>query len=181
MPKIDTFITSKTWDYKNKCMYPDKDIVERELEDVERLLVEGHTVEWRSNNLVMTLNMDKFNTIVKPLFPDFDSRPEKYELPIEDNNSTQGRPLPPEGIYVAEGADANLLPKDAKIEIKDIIPTEDPNAVEVVLAKEFKPEDKKESEDKKDSKEKEDKKEEKEVKPNIKPEAKPEAKEDKKK
>lgn len=181
MPKIDTFITSKTWDYKNKCMYPDKDIVERELEDVERLLVEGHTIEWRSNNLVMTLNMDKFNTIVKPLFPDFDSRPEKYELPIEDNNSTQGRPLPPEGIYVAEGADANLLPKDAKIEIKDIIPTEDPNAVEVVLAKEFKPEDKKESEDKKDSKEKEDKKEEKEVKPNIKPEAKPEVKEDKKK
>lgn len=177
MPKIDTFITSKTWDYKNKCMYPDKDIVERELEDVERLLVEGHTIEWRSNNLVMTLNMDKFNTIVKPLFPDFDSRPEKYELPIEDNKSTQGRPLPPEGIYLAEGADANLLPKDAKIEIKDIIPTEDPNAVEVVLTKEFKPEDKKESEDKKDSKEKEDKKEEKEVKPNIKPEA----KEDKKK
>lgn len=175
MPKIDTFITSKTWDYKNKCMYPDKDIVERELEDVERLLVEGHTIEWRSNNLVMTLNMDKFNTIVKPLFPDFDSRPEKYELPIEDNNSTQGRPLPPEGIYVAEGADANLLPKDAKIEIKDIIPTEDPNAVEVILAKEFKPEDKKET------KEKEDKKEEKEVKPNIKPEAKPEVKEDKKK
>lgn len=181
MPKIDTFITSKTWDYKNKCMYPDKDIVERELEDVERLLVEGHTIEWRSNNLVMTLNMDKFNTIVKPLFPDFDSRPEKYELPKEDNNSTQGRPLPPEGIYVAEGADANLLPKDAKIEIKDIIPTEDPNAVEVVLTKEIKPEDKKESEDKKDSKEKEDKKEEKEDKPNIKPEAKPEAKEDKKK
>lgn len=175
MPKIDTFITSKTWDYKNKCMYPDKDIVERELEDVERLLVEGHTIEWRSNNLVMTLNMDKFNTIVKPLFPDFDSRPEKYELPIEDNNSTQGRPLPPEGIYVAEGADVNLLPKDAKIEIKDIIPTEDPNAVEVVLTKEFKPEEKKET------KEKEDKKEEKEVKPNIKPEAKPEAKEDKKK
>ena len=175
MPKIDTFITSKTWDYKNKCMYPDKDIVERELEDVERLLVEGHTIEWRSNNLVMTLNMDKFNTIVKPLFPDFDSRPEKYELPIEDNNSTQGRPLPPEGIYVAEGADTNLLPKDAKIEIKDIIPTEDPNAVEVVLTKEFKPEDKKEN------KEKEDKKEEKEDKPNIKPEAKPEAKEDKKK
>lgn len=177
MPKIDTFITSKTWDYKNKCMYPDKDIVERELEDVERLLVEGHTIEWRSNNLVMTLNMDKFNTIVKPLFPDFDSRPEKYELPIGDNNSTQGRPLPPDGIYIAEGADANLLPKDAKIEIQDIIPTEDPNAVEVVLTKEFKPEDKKESEDKKDSKEKEDKKEEKEVKPNIKPEA----KEDKKK
>lgn len=176
MPKIDTFITSKTWDYKNKCMYPDKDIVERELEDVERLLVEGHTIEWRSNNLVMTLNMDKFNTIVKPLFPDFDSRPEKYELPIEDNNSTQGRPLPPEGIYVAEGADANLLPKDAKIEIKDIIPTEDPNAVEVVLAKEFKPEDKKEAKEKE-----EDKKEEKEVKPNIKPEAKPEVKEDKKK
>lgn len=175
MPKIDTFITSKTWDYKNKCMYPDKDIVERELEDVERLLVEGHTIEWRSNNLVMTLNMDKFNTIVKPLFPDFDSRPEKYELPIEENNSTQGRPLPPEGIYVAEGADANLLPKDAKIEIKDIIPTEDPNTVEVVLTKEFKPEDKKEA------KEKEDKKEEKEDKPNIKPEAKPEAKEDKKK
>ena len=171
MPKIDTFITSKTWDYKNKCMYPDKDIVERELEDVERLLVEGHTIEWRSNNLVMTLNMDKFNTIVKPLFPDFDSRPEKYELPIEENNSTQGRPLPPEGIYVAEGADANLLPKDAKIEIKDIIPTEDPNAVEVVLTKEFKPKDKKEAT------EKEDKKEEKEVKPNIKPEA----KEDKKK
>lgn len=175
MPKISTFITSKTWDYKNKCMYPDKDIVERDLEDVERLLVEGHTIEWRSNNLVMTLNMDKFNTIVKPLFPDFDSRPEKYELPIEDNNSTQGRPLPPEGIYVAEGADANLLPKDAKIEIEDIIPTEDPNAVEVVLTKEFKPEDKKET------KEKEDKKEEKEVKPNIKPEAKPEVKEDKKK
>ena len=175
MPKIDTFITSKTWDYKNKCMYPDKDIVERELEDVERLLVEGHTIEWRSNNLVMTLNMDKFNTIVKPLFPDFDSRPEKYELPIEENNSTQGRPLPPEGIYIAEGADANLLPKDAKIEIKDIIPTEDPNVVEVVLTKEFKPEDKKET------KEKEDKKEEKEVKPNIKPETKPEAKEDKKK
>lgn len=171
MPKIDTFITSKTWDYKNKCMYPDKDIVERDLEDVERLLVEGHTIEWRSNNLVMTLNMDKFNTIVKPLFPDFDSRPEKYELPIEDNNSTQGRPLPPEGIYVAEGADANPLPKDAKIDIEDIIPTEDPNAVEVVLAKKVKPEDKKEA------KEKEDKKEEKEVKPNIKPEA----KEDKKK
>lgn len=170
MPKISTFITSKTWDYKNKCMYPDKDVVERELEDVERLLVEGHTIEWRSNNLVMTLNMDKFNTVVKPLFPEFNSNPERYELPIEENNSTIGRPLPPEGIYVAEGADSNLLPKDAKIEIEDIIPEKDPNTVEVVT-KEIKPEDKKET------KEKEDKKEEKEVKPNIKPEA----KEDKKK
>lgn len=171
MPKISTFITSKTWDYKNKCMYPDKDVVERELEDVERLLVEGHTIEWRSNNLVMTLNMDKFNTVVKPLFPEFNSNPERYELPIEENNSTIGRPLPPEGIYVAEGADSNSLPKDAKIEIEDIIPAKDPNTVEVVTAKEIKPEDKKET------KEKEDKKEEKEVKPNIKPEA----KEDKKK
>lgn len=171
MPKISTFITSKTWDYKNKCMYPDKDVVERELEDVERLLVEGHTIEWRSNNLVMTLNMDKFNTVVKPLFPEFNSNPERYELPIEENNSTIGRPLPPEGIYVAEGADSNLLPKDAKIDIEDIIPVEDPNTVEVVSTKEIKPEDKKEA------KEKEDKKEEKEDKPNIKPEA----KEDKKK
>ena len=116
MAKIATFITSKTWDYKNKCMYPDKDVVERELEDVERLLVEGHTVEWRSNYLVMTLTMDKFNTVVKPLFPEFNSNPEKHELPT--TNEVTGMPLPPDGTYVAQDAEKDLVPEDKDLEIK---------------------------------------------------------------
>lgn len=150
MPTIATFITSKTWDYKNKCMYPDKDVVDRELEDVERLIVEGHTIEWRSENLIMTLTMDKFNEIVKPLFPDYYSIADKIESPIE--NVITGRPLPPDGTYVNKEAEGDLIPKEEVKpstikpgKINKIEPTEEVNTVKIATPKEEeKKEDKKE-------------------------------------
>lgn len=150
MPTIATFITSKTWDYKNKCMYPDKDVVDRELEDVERLIVEGHTIEWRSENLIMTLTMDKFNDIVKPLFPDYYSVADKVESPIE--NVITGRPLPPDGTYVNKEAEEDLVPKEEVNpstikpgKINKIEPTVEPT----------KEKESKEKEDKKETKEEE--------------------------
>ena len=153
MPAIATFITSKTWDYKNKCMYPDKDVVDRELEDVERLIVEGHTIEWRSENLIMTLTMDKFNEIVKPLFPDYYSIADKIESPIE--NVITGRPLPPDGTYVNKDAEGDLIPKEEvnpstikPEKINKIEPVEDTKTVKIATVKEEKKEDKKEEKSK---------------------------------
>lgn len=69
--KILTYVTSRTYDTKELVMYPDTVPVERDLKDVERLILEGHSIQWRKGTLIMDLTLSKFNSAVKPLFPDY--------------------------------------------------------------------------------------------------------------
>lgn len=69
--KILTYVTSRTYDTKEFVMYPDTVPVERDLKDVERLILEGHSIQWRKGTLIMDLTLSKFNSAVKPLFPDY--------------------------------------------------------------------------------------------------------------
>lgn len=70
---VRTYVTSMTYDTLKDVMYPDLEEVERTVEEVERLILQGHTVEYRfGDNRSVILDIDKFNTFVKPHFPTTD-------------------------------------------------------------------------------------------------------------
>ena len=80
MPQILTYVSSNTFDEVLMKMYPDGEAVERDIDEVERLIIQGHTVQYRFGNNSVDLTLDKLNTLVKPLFKD---EPVE-EVPAED-------------------------------------------------------------------------------------------------
>ena len=73
MAKVLTYVSSYTYDTLLNIMYPDEHAIERSLQEVERLIIQGHTVEYRfGNNLSTVLDMDRFNEFVRPKYADED-------------------------------------------------------------------------------------------------------------
>ena len=73
MAKVATYVSSSTYDTLLNIMYPDEHVVERSLQEVERLIIQGHTVEYRfGNNMSTVLDMDRFNEFVRPKYADED-------------------------------------------------------------------------------------------------------------
>ena len=63
-----TYVSSLTYDLVHHKMYPDALPVERSLEEIERLLTSGHTIEWRNGTNRTVLTTNTFDTLVKPLY-----------------------------------------------------------------------------------------------------------------
>ena len=83
--KVKTYVTSYTYDIVENKMYPDEDVVERELKEVERLLLQGHTVEYRFGDAMSTvLDMDKFKEFLVPLDPVYNVKRSSSTI-IEDS------------------------------------------------------------------------------------------------
>ena len=73
MAKVLTYVSSYTYDTLLNIMYPDEHAIERSLQEVERLIIQGHTVEYRfGNNMSTVLDMDRFNEFVRPKYADED-------------------------------------------------------------------------------------------------------------
>ncbi len=69
MATILTYVSSHTYDELLGIMYPDETAKERTLEEIERLIVQGHSIEHRfGDNMTTLLDLDKFNTYVKPKY-----------------------------------------------------------------------------------------------------------------
>ena len=67
-----TYVSSLTYDLVHHKMYPDALPVERSLEEIERLLTSGHTIEWRNGTNRTVLTTNTFETLVKPLYKMYD-------------------------------------------------------------------------------------------------------------
>lgn len=66
---IKTYVSSSTYDTLLNIMYPDMEAKDRTLQEVERLIIQGHTVEYRfGNNMSTTLTMEKFNEFIRPKY-----------------------------------------------------------------------------------------------------------------
>lgn len=70
MSKILTYVASNTYDEVELKMYPDEEPVLRDADEIERLIVQGHLVQYRKGTMSMDLDLEKFNTLVKPLYID---------------------------------------------------------------------------------------------------------------
>ena len=83
--KVKTYVTSYTYDIVENKMYPDEEVVERELKEVGRLLLQGHTVEYRFGDAMSTvLDMDKFKEFLVPLDPEYNVKRSSSTI-IEDS------------------------------------------------------------------------------------------------
>lgn len=70
MSKILTYVASNTYDEVELKMYPDEEPVLRDADEIERLIVQGHLVQYRKGTMSMDLDLEKFNSLVKPLYMD---------------------------------------------------------------------------------------------------------------
>ena len=65
--EVLTYVRSTTYDILLNKMYPDNEATMRPAEEIERLIKQGHVIEWRENNKSMELNLDMFTKILLPL------------------------------------------------------------------------------------------------------------------
>ena len=73
MAKVLTYVSSNTYDTLLNIMYPDDHAIYRSVQEVERLIIQGHTVEYRfGSNLSTVLDMDRFNEFIRPKYADDD-------------------------------------------------------------------------------------------------------------
>ena len=73
MAKVLTYVSSNTYDTLLNIMYPDDHATYRSVQEVERLIIQGHTVEYRfGSNLSTVLDMDIFNEFIRPKYADDD-------------------------------------------------------------------------------------------------------------
>ena len=73
MAKVLTYVSSNTYDTLLNIMYPDDHATYRSVQEVERLIIQGHTVEYRfGSNLSTVLDMDRFNEFIRPKYADDD-------------------------------------------------------------------------------------------------------------
>lgn len=131
MAGVRTYVSSYTYDTLLNIMYPDDHEKERSVQEVERLIVQGHTVEYRfGNNMSTVLDMDKFNEYVRPKYTDdpvpsniqevmFQNEldnltpvaPEPERINLEQNNSiasvnlTPLQPIEPKKVEIEEKAE----------------------------------------------------------------------------
>lgn len=96
MAGVRTYVSSYTYDTLLNIMYPDDHEKERSVQEVERLIVQGHTVEYRfGNNMSTILDMDKFNEYVRPKYTD-EPVPSNIQEVIFQNELDNLTPVAPE-------------------------------------------------------------------------------------
>lgn len=135
MAGVRTYVSSYTYDTLLNIMYPDDHEKERSVQEVERLIVQGHTVEYRfGNNMSTVLDMDKFNEYVRPKYTDepIPSNIQEVMFQNELDNLTPVAPEP-ERISLDQNSIATvnltplqpLEPKKVEEEIKEEKVTEE--------------------------------------------------------
>ena len=119
MAKIVTYVSSYTYDELLGIMYPDDVAKERALEEVERLIVQGHTIEHRfGDNMATVLDLEKFNTYVKPNYSDEEIAPVEVQevmLQNELNNLVPDTNLTPEITPVVESPAEVVAEKEDEV------------------------------------------------------------------
>lgn len=119
--KVKTYVSSYTYDTLLNIMYPDNEAKMRSIPEVERLIVQGHTVEYRFGvNQSTVLDMDKFNEFIRP------KQVEEPTTPLNIN----------ELEFQAELN--NLYPQAPEVSVEPVI-EEQPVNVTLVAAQEVKP------------------------------------------
>lgn len=110
-----TYVKSRTYDVIHNKMYPDNEAVNRAPEEIERLIKQGHLVEWRESNKAMELNIDLFNNILLPLLVDEDAN---VVTDIVDNGDTvlfvetKSEPVPVATIIQSSPEKGYILPNE---------------------------------------------------------------------
>ena len=133
-----TYVKSKTYDVLHNKMYPDNEAVKRSPEEIERLIKQGHTVEWRESNKAMELNIDLFNNILLPLLVDEDAN---VVTDIVDNGDTilfvetKSEPVPVATVIQSSPQEGYILPDEVKsVEPKvEEVKIEEPKLEEPVI------------------------------------------------
>lgn len=118
--KVKTYVTSYTYDIVENKMYPDEEIVERELKEVERLLLQGHTVEYRFGDAMSTvLDMDKFKEFLVPLDPEYNVKRSSSTI-IEDSFQRTLESLTPRVEETTPISIVNEVPPVTNVSILDV-------------------------------------------------------------
>ena len=118
--KVKTYVTSYTYDIVENKMYPDEEVVERELKEVERLLQQGHTVEYRFGDAMSTvLDMDKFKEFLVPLDPEYKVK-KSSRLIVDDSFQKTLESLTPKVEEVAPIPIVNEVPPVSNVSILDV-------------------------------------------------------------
>ena len=98
MAKIKTYVASNTYDTLLNIMYPDDEAKDRTVQEVERLIVQGHTVEYRfGSNMSVVLDIDKFNEFIRPKFTE-DPTPINTQEEDLKNQLSNMTPVSPENV-----------------------------------------------------------------------------------
>lgn len=137
MAGVRTYVSSYTYDTLLNIMYPDDHEKERSVQEVERLIVQGHTVEYRfGNNMSTVLDMDKFNEYVRPKYTD-EPVPSNIQEVIFQNELDNLTPVAPEPerIVLDQNAIASvnltpLQPLEPKKVEEEKVTEEQPKATE---------------------------------------------------
>lgn len=96
--KIKTYVSSNTYDTLLNIMYPDDEAKDRTIQEVERLIVQGHTVEYRfGSNMSVVLDIDKFNEFIRPKFAE-DPTPINTQEEDLKNQLSNMTPVAPENV-----------------------------------------------------------------------------------
>ena len=132
MSKILTYVASNTYDEVELKMYPDEEPVLRDADEIERLIVQGHLVQYRKGTMSMDLDLEKFNTLVKPLYID--------ETPVNSVSNFDSildgiAPSIESGVDVEASASTSSIPED--------FPTEVSKGIDNIITPEPVPEEKK--------------------------------------
>ena len=137
MAGVRTYVSSYTYDTLLNIMYPDDHEKERSVQEVERLIVQGHTVEYRfGNNMSTVLDMDKFNEYVRPKYTD-EPVPSNIQEVIFQNELDNLTPVAPEPerIVLDQNAIASvnltpLQPLEPKKSEEEKVTEEQPKSTE---------------------------------------------------
>ena len=118
--KVKTYVTSYTYDIVENKMYPDEEVVERELKEVERLLRQGHTVEYRFGDAMSTvLDMVKFKEFLVPLDPEYNVK-KSSGIIIEDSFQRTLESLTPRVEETTPIPIINEIPPVTNVSILDV-------------------------------------------------------------
>lgn len=131
MAGVRTYVSSYTYDTLLNIMYPDDHEKERSVQEVERLIVQGHTVEYRfGNNMSTILDMDKFNEYVRPKYTD-EPVPSNIQEVIFQNELDNLTPVAPEPERIV--LDQNAI---ASVNLTPLQPLEPKKVVEEKVTEE---------------------------------------------
>ena len=132
--EVLTYVKSTSYDILLNKMYPDGEAVLRPAEEIERLIKQGHIVEWRESNKSMELTIDSFNTVLLPLITVqeeittiIEGEPEIIVETILPETPTIIQEATPEGLFVSE---ENTTPEVEEVVVEPI--TEDVVVEEVI-------------------------------------------------
>lgn len=87
--KLSTYVTSYTWDEKTSTSFPEHVEVERTIDEIDRLIREGHTVKVVLGDTVLEMTPTLFDSILMPLYPDYIRDEIRFTLDsFTDTNAT---------------------------------------------------------------------------------------------